>query len=1266
MNFYHQNRTNIMTKQFFCLFSFFAVPICVQAQEAKQFVFNKNNVHLSGASYTAKIELKNSATPTVKISGEEFLPSTEIVSDSLLNVSSVVDISVGMERKKSFAFVQVPAFRKNAAGQIERLQKFTVNITETSIAKEKSSGEVSLSKTTSSSSVLADGGWQKLAVAQRGVYKVDYNFVKNTLGQTASISSASIRLFGNGGTMLYESNKVKRYDDLQENAIEMHDGGDGVFNTGDYFLFYANGPTEWVKDSARQLFNHRNNLYADSSYYFISFNNGIGKRIITIPSETSPNITVTSFNDYAVHEKDMVNLGLFGKTWWGETFGFSNGLSASQTFTFPIKSSNDSVYFAYHLAAAAIGDNNSSSFTATLNGKTVGIHSITGISGVDGEDPGRGFYNSGLTNAFGADALNFTFTYQKFVTTAKGYLDFVEVNTRRQLSFSSGTQLSFRDWRSVAPSSVANFQLGNANAEVKIWDVTNPLEPKRIDGSFSGSTFSFVRNASQLREYIAADNGFFAPGYAGIVPNQNLHGLDQVDYIIVAHPEFMNAANKLADFHRNNRGSKVAAVDVNQVYNEFGSGAKDISAIRDFAKMFYDRAGTDESKMPKHLLLLGQASFDYKNIIANNAKLVPTFETPESLNANSGYCTDDFFALLDDDEYIEEGLPLMDIGVGRIPATNAEQAMAIVDKIIRYKSNESLGPWRINNIFTADKEDNGGDHLMDADAMYKTVENTTNIYKAAKVYLDNMNIISTPGGPRCPDANKMINDNINKGTFLINYSGHGSIYTLSSKRIVTQDDYNSWNNMYKLPIMITATCDFSRFDNPALQSAGEKIILKSNGGAIALVTTTQVVYANPNKEFNTAYLHAQFTKTSNGWYSLGEAFRLSKNQVVKKGDNLNSRKFALLGDPALIPNFPRYDVQTDSVQEMVNGVAVNSDSVKSLGNYRIKGSVRNDDGNIMSDFNGKVNITFFDKAQTRAIQTDNSGGSYRQFDLQNNIIYKGIATVQNGLFSFDFITPKDINYEFGKGKISYYADNGQIDAAGADTTFTVGGFSDNVVADNDAPVVRPFMNDSLFKNGGLTGSNSVLYAIITDKSGINVSGNFVGHDLSAVLDNVEEAPYVLNDYYETAPNTYQRGFVNFPINNLTDGIHTLKVKAWDVFNNSGEGTVTFEVLNGKVLKMRNLYNYPNPFKDETHFVFEHNHPNEVLKATIHIFNTTGGLVRTLEQTFTPTGSNSAEVIWNGTGNGGEKLLPGVYPYRIRIATEKNIEDLGYQKVILVR
>ena len=1255
-----------MNKKLYGLFTSLLIANAAFSQNPRQFPVEKKTAQMQGAFYVEKIPINGNSLPVINITNQEFASADVNITDSALKTAERLLVGLGVERKKNYAIVKIPAFRKTKEGAIEQLEHCTIVISEkpNHILEGQSSNTSKLLRTTASNSVLSNGTWQKLAVATKGVYKVDYDYVKNVLGQSNTINSAQIRLFGNGGTMLYEANAVNRPDDLQENAIEMFDGGDGIFGVGDYFLFYANGPLEWVKDSASQQFHHRTNLYADSSYYFINFNNDLGKRMSFAPDASgSPTTVVTSYNHYDLHEKELVNLGAFGKIWWGETFGFGTGLSATQSFSFPVSNISDTIFYAYQLASAALGGTSSAKFTVQLNSNTIGVHDdIYGISGIDGENPGAAVSKSGMQIVPSASALNFTISYEKYVSTAKGYLDFIEYNTRRQLNMNSFTQLGFRDWRSVKPSSIAQFVIESANNSTKVWDVTNNLAPTKINGSFSGSAFSFVQNASQLKEYIAFDNSFLTPKYLGIVPNQNLHGLAQADYIIVHHPEMKEAADKLANFHRSNNALNVNVVPVDQIYNEYSSGAKDISAVRDFVKMFYDRAGTDENKMPKYLLLLGQASYDYKNIIPNNAKIVPTYETEESISATEGYCSDDFFAILDSAEDIQSNYALMDLGVGRIPATSAAQANAVVDKILRYKSKEALGVWRLNNLFLGDNEDNAGNHLLDADSMFQTIENASDIYKAQKVYLDNMKFVSTPGGQRCPDANKIINDNINKGAFLMNYSGHGSIYSLAHERVVTQDDYNGWNNRFKMPILITATCDFSRFDNPAQPSSGEKILLKGDGGAISLITTTQVVYASLNLIFNSAYLKTQFTKKADGWNTFGDAFKIAKNSAP----STNTRKFALLGDPALIPNFPRYEVKTDSMQSLVDGIGYTADSVKSLGVYRIFSSVRDDAGNVMKDFNGKASISFFDKPQIASVKTANSGGRNREYSLQNNIIFKGTVSVKNGLFNFEFISPKDINYDFGKGKISYYADNGAIDAAGADTSFTVGGFADNVIPDEDAPLVRVFMNDSLFKTGGLTGTNSVLYSIISDKSGINVSGSFVGHDMVATLDENIEVPFVLNDYYETAPNTYQLGYVNFPMNGLTDGIHSIRIKAWDVYNNSGEGKTLFEVVNGQIVKMRNIYNYPNPFNNITHFVFEHNHPNEKLKATINIFNTIGGLMRTIEQEFTPTGSNTAEITWDGTGNGGEKLAPGVYPYRIRIATEKNIEDLGYQKVIFTR
>ncbi|MBL7713621.1 MAG: hypothetical protein JNL13_14200, partial [Chitinophagaceae bacterium] len=471
-----------MNVKLILLFTCCSAAFAGMAQEAKKISLDFADAQLVDGFYIEKIALDQKYVPELKTISQDFVSAPGPVPDQFISADSRPSVFAGTERKKNFALLRIPAYRKNARGVLEKLKHADFELSAPAAGQALSSGPSSrLMRTTNASSVLASGGWQKLAVPYKGVYKVDYDFVKNKLGQSGNISSASIRLFGNGGTMIHESNKVARPDDLVENAIQMYDGGDGVFSSGDYFLFYANGPLDWEKDSINQRFTHRTNLYADSSYYFITFNNGNGLRMGNTAAASAPTTFVTSFNEYALYEKELINLGLFGKTWWGESFGFTTGYSPTQTFSFSLPNISDSVYYSYRLASAALGKDNSARCLVSLNGNQIGLHdNIYGISGTDGENPGVEVARSGLAVIPPSGTLSFTIDYQKNVSVAKAYLDFIEVNTRRQLQFNTGTQLSFRDWRSVGAGSVAQFQLSGANGNTRIWDVTDPLRPLSV------------------------------------------------------------------------------------------------------------------------------------------------------------------------------------------------------------------------------------------------------------------------------------------------------------------------------------------------------------------------------------------------------------------------------------------------------------------------------------------------------------------------------------------------------------------------------------------------------------------------------------------------------------------------------------------------------------------------------------------------------------------------------------------------------------------
>jgi hypothetical protein len=1216
-----------------------------------------NNKEQRNGYIIKKIWLTNYARPRVSLSALNFSPSA-LPAGATLARPEQFTVILGMERKRPFAVVKIPAYSAGTSqGIVDELNSCTMTVEETDQPARQTT---TAAKTTDvTTSVLATGTWYKIGITKTGFYKIDYAFLKSMGLAASGITSSNIRIFGNGGNMLSEANYVPRLSDLTENAVSMNDGGDNTFNDGDYLVFYGTGPLGWQKDSINNGFSHVQNLYSDTAYYFITIDKGAGLRIAGQGSAPAGNVNVTDFNYYDVHDEDLVNPVGIGKSWYGEQF-IPVAANLTQTFTFNLGASISQLSCKVSFAATGPSGN---SYSLSLNGGNMGgAYFSTGTGGDQVMAETTAVY-TGICNAAVA---NVAVTFGPSVSSSIGYLNYIEINGRRPLVM-SGDQMSFRDWNSVGAGHIASYTLQGANGNTRVWDVTNPQVPVVMNGSLGGSNYSFASDARMLHEFAAySSTNLYTPSFAGTVANQNLHGTGQVDCIIVTYKDFLPQANELADYHRKNMSVVVATTD--QIYNEFSSGSQDLSAIRDFARMFYKRAGADSTKMPRYLVLFGGASYDYKNRLSNNSNFVPVFESKESTYDLNSFSTDDFYGFLDDSEDIENTnyLNALDIGIGRLPARSVNDAKALVTKITGYKTAATLGPWRIQSMLVADNNDGAGCHMCDAEDMAQAITaSSKNLYNESKVYLDAIPTVQTPAGDRCPNANASINENVYRGVFVINYNGHGNTEVWADERILSQDDFNTWNNANMLPFMITATCDFGQFDHPQYVSAAEEMVLRQNGGVISVLTTTAAVYANYNNELNSKFLTGQFTQNANSlWNAFGDASRIGKNATyvssTNGGELANFRKFSLLGDPALSPNFPEHFVYLDSLMD--DATHLRTDTINALGAYTASGSVHDKNGTLLSDFNGLLSVTIYDKP--RVIATITSANA--TFKMQDNIVYKGKVSVVNGLYQFTFIAPKDINYYFGTGKVSTYAQNATTDGAGVDTGLAVGGFSAHPVLSTVPPIVKPYINDTLFLNGGITGSNTSLYVSIYSETGINVTGNKLGHDLTGVLDGNIESPYTLNDYYETEPNTYQRGFISFPIAGLADGKHNIKVKAWDVNNNSGEGSVDFIVLDGTVVGIQNLMNYPNPFSNLTHFVFEHNHPEEELNVKINIYNTAGSLVKNIEQVFTPTGSRSNEITWDGTDNNGERLPSGMYVYRTLITTEKGFKSTAYQKLVIVR
>ncbi len=1225
---------------------------------------------------------KNNTASSVQLEVLETLPVGPLPSGSPLRANALnsnsLEWRVGEERGDQILMVSYEPIIVGADGSLRKVSKMKLIITETRKANRPKSAIFA------SNSVMANGQWFKIGVTEDGIHRINKDFLSSIGINVANLVPSELNIYGNGFGQLPFENSVPRPDDLLPNAIHIEGESDGVFNDDDYILFYAKGPNTWTYDPTTSLYNHQKHDYVDTSYYFIGIGTGNPPtRISNISSSTaSPNVEVNSFDDYVFHEVARENLIRSGREWFGEKFDVQTTYNFSGArFTFPnIIGDAETVVRANVVGRTTVAAG-TSRFTMTVNGasnsNTVNLAHVGTL--VTSE---FGFFRN-LEVRLGsiAPGLNINLTFEKNVPSAVGWLNWLSVNTRRSLQM-AGAQMHFRDKLSFGPGNIARFSVSNLSAETQIWDVTQPTAPKRIQYLLTGNVGTFTFPASELREYIAfTGTAFLTPVSFGAVQNQNLHaiGTDQpVDMIIVSPASLMTRAEELADIHRNYELDplNVRVVRLNEIYNEFSSGMRDVTAIKWLMKMLYDRAADNPDLMPKYLLLFGDGSYDNRNSTPGNTNLLPTFQSLESLRPASSYVSDDYFAFLSDDEG-EGNFDLMDVGVGRLVVKNNQEATSVVNKIRRYieipetaanpncsicnDANTNLGAWRNIISLVADDED-GNIHMRDSRDIAIKINNYSKKYNIERIFIDAFQQIATPGGSRYPDVNAAIDRRVRNGAFIINYIGHGGETGWAQERILDIPMIQSWDNSIAMPIFMTATCQFSRFDDPLRTSGGELVLLNGNGGGIALLTTTRLVYSGPNLVLNNSFYDALFTRPENELVTrLGDVSRETKNNSLSSGGN--HRNFSLLGDPALPMAIPKYDAFVTNITDTLGNPI---DTLKALGVARVRGEIRSGSGSLLTSFNGVLTATVFDR-EKETTTLANDGGTPFQFRTQEDVVYRGNADVVNGEFQFDFVLPKDISFAVDTtARISLYArSNDRKDASGYRDELKIGDRDPNAVDDGTGPELEIFLNDENFVFGGFTDESPTLIARVFDQNGINTVGTGIGHDITGTLDGDLSKTIILNDFYESDLNTYKSGRITYKFDDLEPGNHELKVKVWNVHNNSTETTTEFIVANSEKFAIERLLNYPNPFTTHTEFFFEHNQSCEFLNVKIEVFTVSGKLVKSIVTVSNTDGFRNEPIPWNGRDDFGDRLATGVYVYKISVQNPAGDQVKKFEKLVIL-
>ncbi|WP_017732062.1 type IX secretion system sortase PorU [Nafulsella turpanensis] len=1085
---------------------------------------------------------------------------------------------------------------------------------------------------------LAEGQWHKIGITQEGVYRLDASFLKKNGIISSSTNPQHIRIYGQGGGMLPQPNSTARPDGLQENALYIPGEADGRFDSDDFILFYGQGPDyyQYLQDSAG--FSYQKNLYSDTVFYFITVDDEKGKRMAQKPDLPVSQPLISQYTAVAALEEEKHNLLNSGRRWLGKRFG--NGTAQS----YPLPIHNVVAGTPLHTRSAFVSASTKpSSFELLINGalaQKVSLPTIKDPQANPYAEKGKLVEQESMLNTnqlASLDQLQLKLEYSG--GSGSAYLDYVFVTATAHLRY-QGEALFFRSTESLEHPEV-RYSVSGATDELFIWNISNPQAPALQQFRLQGEKLSFGSTVAGLQEFVAFSlSDTKEPVSVRKIANQNLRADLSPEMVILTHPSLLAEAQRLAAFRQQQSGLRIKVVTTGQVYNEFSSGAQDITAIRDYMRYLYTNGNS-----LKYLLLFGRGYFDYKKRTEHEYNLVPVYESYNFTDPVASFVSDDFFGFLEEHEgewsESEAGNHSIDIGIGRFPVVNATEARALVDKLIHYQaSSATLGSWRNKIVFVADDED-GNIHQQDAEKLANIVQQNWPAGNISKIYLGAFAQQTVPNGERAPEAMGAINKAVEEGVLLLNYTGHGSENLLTNEYVITQSSIAGWKNQHRLPVVVTATCEFGQHDN-TIRSGGETMLLHPTGGAIALLTTARPVYSHTNYTINSAFYQNVFPEEGQEAKRLGDIIRHTKNEGVP-GTGVWNRNFILLGDPSMPLAFPRNTAQVSELSETGGSAA---DTVLSaLKEVNVSGIISNTNNGLRNvNFNGVLEAVVYEKPLL--YETIDSKSSVMEYSLQNDIIFRGQAKVEEGRFSFSFVVPKSIRYTIGNGKVSLYAVDSLsgTDAGGQYSNFYIGGSSSPSEADQKAPEITLFLNDSSFRNGDRVGKESILHAWFTDESGINITRNGPGEGIKASLDG--KTTFLLNDYYMSEPGNYRRGSLQFPLQALSPGPHTLTITGRDTYNNMSKAEIRFVVSNQEEFDIYSLYNYPNPFRDRTAFVAEHSRAGESIEAVLSVYDMKGTLLFS-QKTVVPHSLPAIRLPdWDGKINGGQKLPQGVYLFKV--------------------
>ena len=1097
-----------------------------------------------------------------------------------------------------------------------------------------------------SNSVLSTGNWAKVKIKGPGMH-----FISNTqLSEMGFKNPDAVNIYGFGGRVLDEFFDVSQPDDLPLiPSVKVSNG----------LIFFGVDCVSWTPAGNKIFYSHTTHPYGEDAYYFISDRESESLPIEMEDLSATEGLEIAdSFIERIVHEQEIFAPSVTGRNLLGEDLRTAQQLN----FSLPGNVGGDASII---ISVGSSIYNSQGVLRFSSSNSSLSQNSQT-IESLKSSEQFMRLTSTNLTATGVGENLNLGFSFSTSGVINHVRLDYVEIKYERSLRMPSD-QLYFY-FNEPEPLMAS---LKGISTETEIWDVTEAHNPKRIKFNVKGNEANFCIKPG-YHEYIAFNpskvNNSVEKGIT--VSNQDIHGMESPELLIISPQEYLPAAEKVAEMHRSQDGMLVHVLTPEVIYNEFSSGTPDVSAFRRVMKMWYDRDMESKGKQEiKYCLIFSRPTYDNKMVTpaVKNAGYprIPIWQSSTGFTENTSYSTDDYIGMLEDHDNISNmGSAKIKVAVGRFPVRSIEEANTAAEKLIAYTTDPGKAAWRNNVMMIADDQD-AGQHLDQTEKMYKEMieSGKGKDYQYERLYLDNFKRQLTSVGLEYPEAKQRLMSKFEEGQALVTYIGHANTVSWTHEHLLNWKDINSFSNT-KLPVLYAATCEFARWDADEYSGA-EVLWAFPKTGVIAMICPSRAVFINMNGPLSAQFGKYALIRHQDGSPTrLGDSYLNTKNGI--SGSDDNKLRYALIGDPAMKMPVYNYDVKTTSIYDVdITSPSTEYPIVEARSNPVIKGIITDADGNHATDFNGFVYLKLYDAEKVIETLGNGDDGRVMLYNDRKTKLYDGVTKVENGTWEAKIYMPSEIENNFTPGRISLYAlSNDGREANGATESFYVYGYDSNAQEDFEGPEIHNFyLNHANFKNGDVTYKTPVVYATFSDESGINLSDAGIGHALMLSLDGTTIYSDVIN-FYSPDLSDSRKGSITYQLPELEPGKHSLTLSVWDCANNSSYANIEFNVAAIKNPDIYDINTSLNADSSGVEFIISSDRPLSALQCDLEIFDINGIRIWHNSVNDRTDEFSDMRLNWDFKTSAGNRVNKGIYICRASLTSPEGKTTNKSKKIII--